>query len=180
MINEIKSIELFASILFISHIDAKGGSLPKKPIPTLTRRTVSCLLFDLGDTLWFRKDLAVWQQLENASNAQAAELLRQTVASMFTLDRTCIVLFQAEDGIRDYKVTGVQTCALPISSPSQWVSEGAGGGTRTRKDFRPEMCVRSQRLPVSPHQHAAANPAIPKAMTMTRDQIGRASCRGRG
>src|SRR5256885_12149131 len=25
-----------------------------------------------------------------------------------------ILLFQAEDGIRDYKVTGVQTCALPI------------------------------------------------------------------
>src|SRR5256885_7891277 len=24
--------------------------------------------------------------------------------------------FQAEDGIRDYKVTGVQTCALPISN----------------------------------------------------------------
>src|SRR5205807_3522003 len=24
--------------------------------------------------------------------------------------------FQAEDGIRDYKVTGVQTCALPIPS----------------------------------------------------------------
>src|SRR2546426_6902544 len=24
--------------------------------------------------------------------------------------------FQAEDGIRDYKVTGVQTCALPVSS----------------------------------------------------------------
>src|SRR5256885_11205904 len=36
---------------------------------------------------------------------------------------TCVVgslasvffFFQAEDGIRDYKVTGVQTCALPIS-----------------------------------------------------------------
>src|ERR1035437_9670521 len=25
------------------------------------------------------------------------------------------VFFQGEDGIRDYKVTGVQTCALPIS-----------------------------------------------------------------
>src|SRR5256885_11955999 len=25
------------------------------------------------------------------------------------------LFFQAEDGIRDYKVTGVQTCALPIS-----------------------------------------------------------------
>src|SRR3989454_2561104 len=27
--------------------------------------------------------------------------------------------FQAEDGIRDYKVTGVQTCALPISLSEQ-------------------------------------------------------------
>src|SRR5256885_10611994 len=25
-----------------------------------------------------------------------------------------LFFFQAEDGIRDYKVTGVQTCALPI------------------------------------------------------------------
>src|SRR5256885_1522061 len=25
-----------------------------------------------------------------------------------------VYFFQAEDGIRDYKVTGVQTCALPI------------------------------------------------------------------
>src|SRR2546426_9279576 len=29
--------------------------------------------------------------------------------------------FQAEDGIRDYKVTGVQTCALPIC-PAGWNS----------------------------------------------------------
>src|SRR5256885_5609827 len=28
---------------------------------------------------------------------------------------TLFFFFQAEDGIRDYKVTGVQTCALPIS-----------------------------------------------------------------
>src|SRR5256885_12759702 len=28
--------------------------------------------------------------------------------------------FQAEDGIRDYKVTGVQTCALPISEPERF------------------------------------------------------------
>src|SRR5256885_7358613 len=27
--------------------------------------------------------------------------------------------FQAEDGIRDYKVTGVQTCALPILTEHQ-------------------------------------------------------------
>src|SRR5206468_6408053 len=29
----------------------------------------------------------------------------------------CIFFFQAEDGIRDLIVTGVQTCALPISTP---------------------------------------------------------------
>src|SRR5205823_7215000 len=31
---------------------------------------------------------------------------------------TVIFFFQAEDGIRDKLVTGVQTCALPISSAS--------------------------------------------------------------
>src|SRR5438309_7253259 len=30
---------------------------------------------------------------------------------------SCIFFFQAEDGIRDGTVTGVQTCALPISAP---------------------------------------------------------------
>src|SRR2546422_5101031 len=34
--------------------------------------------------------------------------------------------FQAEDGIRDVAVTGVQTCALPISAPRS-VSLGTGG-----------------------------------------------------
>src|SRR5256885_8844525 len=29
--------------------------------------------------------------------------------------------FQAEDGIRDYKVTGVQTCALPISDEGDFL-----------------------------------------------------------
>src|SRR5690606_39627777 len=30
--------------------------------------------------------------------------------------RADVFFFQAEDGIRDFHVTGVQTCALPISS----------------------------------------------------------------
>src|ERR1039457_5279665 len=34
---------------------------------------------------------------------------------MYTLFFFMFFFFQAEDGIRDYKVTGVQTCALPIS-----------------------------------------------------------------
>src|SRR5256885_10540035 len=35
-----------------------------------------------------------------------------TEANRHELDN--VFFFQAEDGIRDYKVTGVQTCALPI------------------------------------------------------------------
>src|SRR5437762_5730831 len=43
--------------------------------------------------------------------------------------------FQAEDGIRDTSVTGVQTCALPISRRSQcplvaWTSAGCGPSSR--------------------------------------------------
>src|SRR5688500_19886834 len=33
---------------------------------------------------------------------------------MLCLPKLFSCFFQAEDGIRDYKVTGVQTCALPI------------------------------------------------------------------
>src|SRR6476620_11005113 len=33
---------------------------------------------------------------------------------------TVFFFFQAEDGIRDIGVTGVQTCALPISSSWPW------------------------------------------------------------
>src|SRR2546426_8864446 len=49
-------------------------------------------------------------------------LSRTTTAHIATVPirRSCsfFFFFQAEDGIRDYKVTGVQTCALPISRPS--------------------------------------------------------------
>src|SRR5688572_33195127 len=36
--------------------------------------------------------------------------------------------FQAEDGIRDLTVTGVQTCALPILAGAGFVGGGAGKG----------------------------------------------------
>lgn len=37
---------------------------------------IRCLLFDLGDTLWYREDQESWEKLESASNRRAAELLR--------------------------------------------------------------------------------------------------------
>src|SRR5258706_9165898 len=38
--------------------------------------------------------------------------------------------FQAEDGIRDWSVTGVQTCALPISSAGGFAASSVLGGWR--------------------------------------------------
>src|SRR5207245_3450968 len=35
-------------------------------------------------------------------------------------ESSCGFFFQAEDGIRDATVTGVQTCALPIYAPPTW------------------------------------------------------------
>src|SRR5687767_15870203 len=46
--------------------------------------------------------------------------------------REVIFFFQAEDGIRDKLVTGVQTCALPISPrpSSTWPTEKASSSLR--------------------------------------------------
>src|SRR2546422_4161855 len=53
--------------------------------------------------------------------------------------------FQAEDGIRDVAVTGVQTCALPISPPP---------GRRIR---RRELPARSAVPPPAPRAKAAGH-----------------------
>src|SRR5256885_13023339 len=91
--------------------------------------------------------------------------------------------FQAEDGIRDYKVTGVQTCALPIwhtdrggARVSQGLQALAGlqwdrpgvwscscGGSIERRDravqqeimSRPECKFLWAELVRAPHRHAA-------------------------
>src|ERR1039457_3485884 len=55
--------------------------------------------------------------------------------------------FQAEDGIRDYKVTGVQTCALPIS---------AGSGSAT-----PRRPVRNRRARIPPSRGRPSPPFPP-------------------
>src|SRR5207249_7772250 len=43
-----------------------------------------------------------------------------------SLSALCFFFFQAEDGIRDRNVTGVQTCALPISPARRSPSPRAG------------------------------------------------------
>src|SRR6266446_1451547 len=66
--------------------------------------------------------------------------------------------FQAEDGIRDYKVTGVQTCALPISGYDRVGGRAAAAGPlasgrpqEAQADSGPEPCpakARTKRKPL--------------------------------
>src|SRR5690625_7860637 len=83
----------------------------------------------------------------------------------------CFFFFQAEDGIRDGHVTGVQTCALPISS---------GASSSSSPESRPH--------PIPSAAAAAARSSTPTTSALERRawygvefiiQIGRASCRER-
>src|SRR5256885_3559489 len=59
--------------------------------------------------------------------------------------RRSFFFFQAEDGIRDYKVTGVQTCALPISRAEDALA---------RRDLEEARGVAEQAAGVHPHDPA--------------------------
>src|SRR5205085_3927781 len=52
--------------------------------------------------------------------------------------RLIVFFFQAEDGIRDLTVTGVQTCALPISDglPARGSLRQGGAGSRRQGTAR--------------------------------------------
>src|SRR5262249_59348058 len=52
------------------------------------------------------------------------------VQSVCIIDLCIFFFFQAEDGIRDWSVTGVQTCALPISLPPEADRAVRFGGQR--------------------------------------------------
>src|SRR5262249_56556915 len=85
--------------------------------------------------------------------------------------------FQAEDGIRDWSVTGVQTCALPIFARLG----------RFRKDsglppiagyFRPALALR--RIWSCRGRGLGHGPAGRRLPRPRHTKIGRASCRERG
>src|SRR5256886_5776545 len=87
-----------------------------------------------------------------------------------------VFFFQAEDGIRDLTVTGVQTCALPIS---------IGGLPPTGEDGRDRRAwfawVAAALLAISTASLAVVYvrqaPDKPRAVRLS--EIGRASCRER-
>ena len=73
-------------------------------------------------------------------------------------DEDCFFFFQAEDGIRDHCVTGVQTCALPICCSRQLCDSMSMIAANLLKGT----------IPLTDHQ-----------FLVLKRQIGRASCRER-
>src|SRR2546430_7770678 len=82
--------------------------------------------------------------------------------------------FQAEDGIRDLTVTGVQTCALPISGGGRARRQGRCQGTQ-RKSLDAPGRRREARTVGAGTGDWRARPAQRRG-----PEIGRASCRERG
>src|SRR5258706_11510086 len=116
--------------------------------------------------------------------------LLSTAATVFaspTLPTSCIELllmhsrfffffFQAEDGIRDWSVTGVQTCALPISGGITFVQDP----TSAKYDGMPRSALDSgwADFCLGPEAMADALLQIARHSYLSKE-IGRASCRER-
>src|SRR5256885_14950272 len=99
--------------------------------------------------------------------------------------------FQAEDGIRDYKVTGVQTCALPICLRGEHVRYER----EVPQPDGPPRHIESLLMPhfehgqlqgavvqitdVSHHHHVAQKVRDSEERMRKFTEIGRASCRER-
>src|SRR5256885_3822996 len=65
-------------------------------------------------TMWYRRMSIVSTSHIDARISNDIDNLRRSYTISIPSVNIFVFFFQAEDGIRDYKVTGVQTCALPI------------------------------------------------------------------
>src|SRR2546430_12460395 len=89
----------------------------------------------------------------------------------------CFFFFQAEDGIRDLTVTGVQTCALPIF--------GAGSNGYLRRPWWAMLAATAVLLVLLGGSAAPAEAATAASQVLATGlpdhslKIGRASCRER-
>src|SRR3989440_3312185 len=93
-----------------------------------------------------------------------------TLCDSFQEDQSVLCIgfffFQAEDGIRDLIVTGVQTCALPISSRRRH--------TRSDRDWSSDVCSSDRS-----EEHTSELQSRSDLVCRLLLEIGRASCRER-
>src|SRR3712207_9045023 len=83
--------------------------------------------------------------------------------------------FQAEDGIRDIGVTGVQTCALPICDADEAAATGLPLAVGARRDDGEERPAQAGEGTGDDHGGVLHRVDVPAP----RLEIGRASCRER-
>src|SRR5204862_6728600 len=93
----------------------------------------------------------------------------------------CFFFFQAEDGIRALYVTGVQTCALPISIPEE-LDPGRGAkheSERDRHNVEKHDLLEKERVRDRERHVGDRRRAEPRSeeKAAAQAEIGRASCR---
>src|SRR5256886_8478384 len=90
--------------------------------------------------------------------------------------RYIVFFFQAEDGIRDLTVTGVQTCALPISMRGDQDRRRI----RTAPAFAQVVIVEGANIPDGRESfRPRSHPRMGRRRASSGREIGRASCRER-
>src|SRR5690606_40978443 len=96
------------------------------------------------------------------------------VFSCFSFFLFYFFFFQAEDGIRDFHVTGVQTCALPIYALRSLALSGGWVSARCSRSMRATASRTSARVSADPR--SAARAAVPSRSEERR--VGK-ECRSR-
>src|SRR5688500_20301423 len=86
--------------------------------------------------------------------------------------------FQAEDGIRDYKVTGVQTCALPIFHDTVQ-NRRRNRRLATLKEALTERFGRPKPMAAAARGFLKRRDRLVHQPHLAEREIGRASCRER-
>src|SRR5256886_3705486 len=103
-------------------------------------------------------------------------ILSMYVVGFSSVSAYLFFFFQAEDGIRDLTVTGVQTCALPICRSAG--CRRRSGRSRRNRAHRDRAAAPRARA-ASRCRQRASRKRYRRASVPGSDKIGRASCRER-
>src|SRR5207247_9727682 len=135
---------------------------------------VSGFAASLGTRYWTEICVRIWLGLVRASAPPAVS----SVAFRFGITyRFFFFFFQAEDGIRDPLVTGVQTCALPILE--RMLAHAIPTPAMERSRSRGSRITATESNPSAPQTRQSE--CVPlRPSTRASPEIGRASCRERG